>query len=128
RDEPGTGAGGGVALPLLAWTQASITPGADLVCDAIELAEQIGRSDLVITGEGRLDRQSLMGKVVGVVGRLAQGGNGPCVAIVGCLGDGAEDCLSLIDDYVVLDAPLAQTIPALGARAEEVVRRWTKKK
>ena len=97
RGEPGTGAAGGVALPLLALMGASLVPGVDLVCEANGLAGLIAEADLVLTGEGRLDRQSLMGKVVGAVGGLARAADVPCVAIVGAAGPGAETCLAVID-------------------------------
>lgn len=97
RNEPGCGAAGGIALPLLCLTQASITPGVDLVIQAHRLAESIGSADLVITGEGRLDGQSLMGKVVGAIARMAHSAGVPCVALVGTIGPGAEhfDTLNL---------------------------------
>ncbi len=120
RDEPGTGAAGGVALPLLAMCGASIVPGVDIVCEANGLADQIGRADLVLTGEGRLDRQSLMGKVVGSVGRLSRGAGVPCVAIVGAAGEGAEDCLSVIDRYETLGGAISDTEARLVAAAGRV--------
>ena len=119
RDEPGTGAAGGVALPLLALTSASIVPGIDLVSEAVGLACLIPQADLVITGEGKLDRQSLMGKVVGSVARMAHATGIACVAIVGTTGPGAEDCLEILDRYETLDAPLDQT----ERRLEEVATR-----
>ena len=119
RNEPGTGAAGGVALPLLALTSAVIVPGIDLVSDACGLAALIAGADLVITGEGRLDRQSLMGKAVGSIGRMARAQDVPCVAIVGAAGPGAEECLQVIDKFETLDAPLDQT----QRRLAEVARR-----
>jgi glycerate kinase len=120
RDEPGTGAAGGVALPLLALMHAAIVPGVDLVSEAVGLAGRMARADLVITGEGRLDRQSLMGKVVGAVGRMAGAAGVSCVAIVGAAGAGAEDCLGVLDRYVTLDGPLQETEARLSARAEQL--------
>ena len=109
RNEPGTGAAGGVAMPLIALTDAALVPGVDLVSEAVGLATMIGNADLVLTGEGRLDRQSLMGKVVGAVGRMCKAADVPCVAIVGTTGDGADACLDVIDRYEALDAPLPDT-------------------
>ncbi|MBN2560114.1 MAG: glycerate kinase [Phycisphaerae bacterium] len=121
RDEPGTGAAGGVALPLLAFAGAALVPGVDLVSEAVGLAGRLGGADLVITGEGQLDRQSLMGKVVGSVGRMSRAAGVPCVAIVGTTGPGAEACLEVLNRVVVLDAPLDQTEARLAEAAERVV-------
>lgn len=112
RDEPGTGAAGGVALPLLALTSAMIVPGVDLVAEATGLAAKIAEADLVITGEGCLDRQSMMGKVVGAVGRMCNAADVPCLAIVGKTGEGVEECRAVLVNWYTLDAPMEQT----GAR------------
>ncbi len=124
RNEPGTGAAGGVALPLLALLSAQIVPGVDLVCEANRLADRIGAADLVITGEGRLDRQSLMGKVVGAVARMARSVNVPCVAMVGATGEGAEECMHLLDDCITLDAPLPETERRLTELAQQMAMEW----
>ncbi|HVP13001.1 MAG TPA: glycerate kinase [Phycisphaerae bacterium] len=120
RHEPGTGAAGGVALPLLAMTSAVVVPGIDLVSDSCGLPAQIAGADLVITGEGQLDRQSLMGKVVGAIGRMAKAENVPCVAIVGAAGPGADECLAIIDRVETLDAPFEQTERRLAEVAQRV--------
>jgi glycerate kinase len=125
RDEPGTGAAGGVALPLIALAGATTAPGVDLVCEAVGLASKIADADLVITGEGRLDRQSLMGKVVGAVGRMCRAADVPCVAIVGTAGEGAEECLSVLDAYRTLEAPIERTRERLGEVAEDVAQAMT---
>jgi len=61
---PGMGAAGGIAAPLVTLFGAELVPGAQLVADAIGLSEVIASADVVLTGEGRLDHQSLDGKVV----------------------------------------------------------------
>lgn len=118
RAEPGTGAAGGVALPLIGLCNAVLMPGVDLVSEAVGLSSLIGRADLVITGEGRIDRQSMMGKVVGAVGRMCRAAEVPCVAIAGVRGEGADECLSVLDRIATLDAPLDQTAERLTAVAE----------
>ena len=120
RNEPGTGAAGGVALPLLALSGATLRPGVDLVSETVDLAHHVGAADLVITGEGRLDGQSMMGKVVGSVGRMSKAAGVPCVAIVGSTGDGAEACRGVLDDVYTLDCPLSQTQLRLREVAERV--------
>ncbi|WP_341954347.1 glycerate kinase [Salinibacterium sp. TMP30] len=61
---PGMGAAGGIAAGLVALFGAELVPGAQVVADAIGLSEMIARADVILTGEGRLDQQSLAGKVV----------------------------------------------------------------
>jgi glycerate kinase len=82
RDLPGTGAAGGLAGGLAA-LGAQLVPGFELVAERLELAERIGRADLVVTGEGRLDRQSFHGKAVGGVVGLAQAAGVPYLVVVG---------------------------------------------
>ncbi len=120
RNEPGTGAAGGAALPMLALLDASLVPGVDLVMEAIGLVDAIADADLVITGEGRLDRQSLMGKVVGAVGRACCAADVPCAAIVGTAGEGAGECLTVLDRYTALDCPLDQTAQRLTEAAARI--------
>ena len=70
RAIPGSGAAGGLGGGLLA-IGAKLVPGFDLVADKLSLAERIAAADLVVTGEGYLDKQSFAGKAVGGVARLA---------------------------------------------------------
>ena len=62
KDEPGAGAAGGLGFGLLAFCGGHLRPGVEVVMDAVGLDERIARADLVITGEGSLDEQSLRGK------------------------------------------------------------------
>lgn len=123
RSEPGTGAAGGAAMPLLAFAPASIVPGVDLVIDAVRLADRIVGADLVITGEGKLDRQSMMGKVVGAVARLGRAAGVRCVAVVGTLGDDCDASAAGLDAVHVLaraGEDLAATIRQTPTRLREI--------
>jgi glycerate kinase len=82
RRLPGSGAAGGLAGGLAA-LGASLVPGFDLVAEAVGLAEEIDRAELVITGEGFLDEQSFNGKVVGEVAELSAQAHVPVLAVVG---------------------------------------------
>ena len=87
----GAGAGGGIAGGLCAFAQANIVSGIDTCLDLIDFDKKISDADLVIVGEGRLDRQSFVGKApIGVAKRTPVGV--PVVAICGSL---AEDLPSL---------------------------------
>lgn len=71
KDEPGAGAAGGLGFGLTAFCGARSRPGVEMVMDAIGLAGRLAKSDLVMTGEGTFDQQSLRGKVAAGVLRLA---------------------------------------------------------
>ena len=87
----GAGAGGGIAGGLCAFAQASIVSGIDTCLDLIDFDKKVSDADLVVVGEGRLDRQSLAGKApIGVAKRTPVGV--PVIAICGSL---AEDLPSL---------------------------------
>jgi len=91
---PGAGAAGGVGGGLVAMLGAELLPGAELVLDTIKFDERIKGADLVITGEGRLDSQSLQGKAAMAVAKRCQQAGVPCVALVGSVGERAEQALN----------------------------------
>lgn len=86
----GTGAAGGIVVPLLAFTNAQLVRGLDVVLDAVGFDEQLEGCDLVITGEGRTDFQSSMGKVLSGVGHRSKAKGVPVVVISGALQEGYE--------------------------------------
>lgn len=86
----GAGAAGGLAGGLLA-VGAKLVPGFDLVADKLSLAERLAGADLVVTGEGRLDRQSFAGKAVGGVARLAALAGVPVLVVAGDVDPGARE-------------------------------------
>lgn len=91
RTRNGLGAAGGLPVTLVALLGAEVVPGFTLVAQALGLADQIVGADLIFTGEGRLDRQSLHGKVVdGVASRAPEGA--AVVAIAGSVQLKAADC------------------------------------
>lgn len=85
RDIPGAGAAGGVAGGLLAMVGGRLTPGAPLVLEAAGLDGRLDGAQLCITGEGRLDAQSISGKAVTAVAAAAGRADVPCVAVCGSL-------------------------------------------
>jgi glycerate kinase len=82
-DLPGAGAGGGLGAGLVAFMGAELTGGIDAIIDAVGLEAQAGEADVIVTGEGSLDRQTLEGKVPAGVLRVAQKQKKPCVAVAG---------------------------------------------
>lgn len=89
-DIEGAGAAGGLGAGLLAFLNAELTKGVDLVIDYIGLEERIIGADYVFTGEGSIDGQTLFGKTPYGVAALAQKHGIPVVAFAGKIGEGAE--------------------------------------
>jgi len=83
RHEPGAGAAGGLGFGLMSFCGAKVRPGFDVVAEAVGLESKIKDADIVITGEGSLDRQTLEGKTPAGVARLARKLGKPVFAIVG---------------------------------------------
>lgn len=92
-NQPGSGAAGGAAFGLAAMCGAALERGIDLVLEMVEFDRRVRGADLVLTGEGRLDEQSLMGKACIGVSRAAFAHGVPTIAIVGDIGLGAERCV-----------------------------------
>lgn len=93
RMTPGAGAAGGLGYAFLMFLHARLRPGIDIVFDEIRLKERIKNVDLVITGEGRMDAQTLMGKTPAGVAKLAKAQQKKVVAFAGCFGEGIEQCM-----------------------------------
>jgi glycerate kinase len=89
-DIPGAGAAGGTGAGLLAFLDATLVPGAALVIDASGLDKALFGADLVITGEGRVDRQTAYGKAPGEIARRAQAAGVPLLLIAGSKAKGWE--------------------------------------
>lgn len=90
QEIPGAGAAGGLGAGLLAFTGAKLKPGIEIILDAVGFDQLLTEASLVITGEGKIDGQSLRGKVpVGIAGR-AKKHQIPVIAIVGDIGDEIE--------------------------------------
>jgi len=90
QEIPGTGAAGGLVVPFLVFGKAEIRSGVDVVLDTIGFDEHLAGCDLVITGEGRTDRQSSMGKVLSGIGRRCLEKGVPVIALSGALEEGYE--------------------------------------
>jgi len=128
RDAPGAGAAGGLGFGLMSFCGATIKPGFDVVAEFIGLQDAIATADVVITGEGRLDEQSLEGKAPGGVARMAREAGKRVFAIVGSASDAAP-VRALFDDVLVLARPpitpeqsIARAAQLLQERARELAR------
>jgi len=89
-DAPGAGAAGGLGAAFLAFFDSELKPGVDAVLDLIGFDETVKGADLVITGEGKIDRQTLFGKLPLGVCRRASAAGVPTVAIAGMVEDSRE--------------------------------------
>jgi glycerate kinase len=109
RDVLGAGAAGGLGFGLMTFCNAEVRSGFDVVAEAIQLRERIERADLVITGEGRLDAQTLEGKGPAGVARLARSLNKHVCAVVG---EAVDASANAIFDRVFALArpPISRTI------------------
>lgn len=87
---PGAGAAGGMGGGLVALLGASLKSGIETVLDLVGFDSLLKDTDLVITGEGCLDSQSLNGKAISGIARRAKSQNVPVIAVVGSVGDGAD--------------------------------------
>ena len=92
RDFEGAGAAGGLGFAFLSYTNAALKSGIDIVLDEIKIEEEIKRADVVVTGEGRLDSQTVMGKAPIGVARLAKKYGKKVIAFCGCTTADAEIC------------------------------------
>ncbi len=121
---PGAGAAGGLGAGLMAFCDARIRPGLDIVLEMVEFDRRVRGCDLCLTGEGRLDGQSLFGKAVIGVAQAAAKHNVPTVALVGSLGEGHEKSLDAgLKDYIEIGRglPVDESI----ARAAELLEKAT---
>jgi glycerate kinase len=130
-DLPGAGAAGGTTAGLLGFTSAVVRPGVEVVAELVGLADALEAADLVITGEGRADEQTLRGKAAMGVASLARPRNTPVVLLCGALGPGAEAldaamALSvvqpIIDRPMDLGAAMADTERLLSAAGRRLAR------
>ena len=118
--QPGSGAAGGLGGGLVAFAGATITSGIDTVLEAVNFDRRVQGSDLCLTGEGKIDAQSVSGKACIGVARAAGRHGVPTIALVGALGSGAEKCLQAgLKDIVVIGEglPAEQSIQ----HAEELI-------
>jgi glycerate kinase len=126
REAPGAGAAGGLGFGLMSFCAARIRSGFDLVAEIVDLEAAIRRADIVITGEGHLDRQTLEGKAPAGVAAIARTHGKRVFAIVG-RASGDQQVLHLFDRLYELRQPgmteqesIARTRGLLRERACEL--------
>ena len=130
---PGSGAAGGMGFAAKAYLNASFRPGVEVVADLTGLAEALQGADLVITGEGRFDAQTLRGKTPFGVARMAQRNNVPVIVLAGTLGEGYADlyahgisaAFAVTSGPMTLEFACANAATLLHDRARDIARVWT---
>nr|WP_158163235.1 glycerate kinase [Vibrio mimicus] len=128
----GAGAAGGMGAALLAYTHATLRPGIEIVLDTVQLAHQVSDADLVITGEGRIDSQTVHGKTPMGVAKVAKRFDVPVIALSGCMGENYQAVYQCGIDAVFAAVPRAMTLEDalkesdfnLADLAENVARLW----
>ena len=129
-DLPGAGAAGGLGAGLVAFAGGEIKSGVDIVIEAVRLERHLDGADLVITGEGRIDGQTIYGKVPVGVARLAKGLGIPVIAVGGSLADDAAQVfargIDALEGAVARDMSLTEALTHsernLRAAGERIAR------
>lgn len=128
---PGAGAAGGLGAGIVAFLNGELLSGIDLVLDVINFEHVVHGADLIITGEGKIDSQTVYGKApVGVARRAKAITNAPVIAIAGSLGDGyeavyqqgIEAVFSVVNGAVTLEEALRCGAVNVERTAENIAR------
>ena len=122
----GCGAGGGIATPLLAFCEARIISGIDAVLDITHFHEHIVGADFVLTGEGKIDVQSLYGKAISGVAKGAAKENIPVICFVGCIGSDKDELKALGVSDVFATADIAPSAEYSMAHADILLEKLAK--
>jgi glycerate kinase len=130
--QPGAGAAGGIGFGLLAFTPAELKPGIEVVLTAARFEEKLQYADLVLTGEGALDAQTLSGKAIAGVCNAAKKQGVPVIAFGGkvALSGPEQSTLGLLSAFSIADAPLSlqecitRADELLANAVERVLRIW----
>lgn len=127
---PGAGAAGGLGAGLIAFCNAKLYPGIEKILDLTNIDEHIRDADLVITGEGKIDSQSIYGKVPIGVAKRASKYKVPVAAIVGSIGEGAYEVyshgidviLDIVNKPMTLDEAMEGAASLIENAAEALMR------
>ncbi|MQG94763.1 glycerate kinase [Pseudomonas sp. MN1F] len=132
RDFPGCGAAGGMGFAAKAFMGARFRPGVEVVAELAGLDTLVQGADLVITGEGRFDAQTLRGKTPMGVARVAKRHGVPVVVLAGTLGEGYQQlyahgidaAFALASGPMTLEQACANAAQLLHDRAGDIARVW----
>jgi glycerate kinase len=130
KDIPGAGAAGGLGAGLMAFLNAELRSGIEIIIEIVKIEQIIRESDLLITGEGRIDAQSVFGKVPFGLGKMAKKYNVPVIAIVGEIGEGfsqiyeygINSIMSIISKAISIDEAMQMSKSLLKDATERMMR------
>lgn len=130
KDIPGAGAAGGLGAGLVAFLKAELKPGIDIVIEASGLKEKLSSANVVITGEGKIDGQTIFGKTPIGVAKLAKKFGLPVIAICGSIGDdahlvfdnGIDAITDIIDRPMSLDEAISDAYRLIRTASERTAR------
>ena len=130
REIAGSGAAGGLGAGLLAFLDAKLAPGIDIVMNYSDFKEKIRSADLIITGEGRIDATTVSGKTIAGVAAAAVGQSIPVVVLAGSVGQdiqkvheiGVKAVFSICSGPISLEKSIQNAHDLLAGVAEQVVR------
>lgn len=125
-DVPGAGAAGGLGAGLLAFLQAELKRGVDIVIEATSLLEAVRDADVVITGEGKIDGQTIYGKTPIGVAKAAKKYGVPVIGIAGNVGADSQVVYEHGIDALFSIVPGVTTLENAFANASEYVERAAK--
>lgn len=127
-DIPGAGAAGGLGFGAMAFLNATLHRGIDLVLDLTRFDEALTRADLVVTGEGKLDGQTLHGKLIHGICRRAARRDAPVVAFCGRVEASPEQIRAIGLQWAIgineKEAPLAELLAQTGKNLERAADKW----
>ena len=114
---PGTGAAGGTAMGLLACLDAKLTPGIALITDLLQLEKHIKEAQLVVTGEGRIDAQTLHGKTIMGIANIAKQQKVPVLVFTGGIGHGISEIYNqgVTSIFSIVNAPMSLEVAIKNA-------------
>ena len=116
----GAGAAGGLGAALMVFLKGTLKSGIETVLDLVDFDKRLEGVDIVVTGEGATDWQSVFGKVMQCVGMHCKAHNIPAVAIVGSMGKGAEDIFDYGIESMITTINGVMTLPEALENAEEL--------
>ncbi len=130
NDVPGSGAAGGLGGGIMAFLGGRLRPGVDIVLDTVDLASRLDGADLIITGEGCMDFQTVYNKAPIGVARLAGERNIPVIGVSGSLGDGFTDvhehgiaaAVAITQAPMTLDEATDRVTELIASATEQAVR------
>lgn len=122
-DVPGAGAAGGLGAGLMAFLDARLMKGFEMIAEAVHLEEKIISADLVITGEGKMDGQTQFGKTPFGVAQLAQKHGKPVIGVAGTIEEGAEELYQMGFDVILPIQEKPSDLDYAIMHSEELLKR-----